>query len=111
FYVALDLGGRERATVDADLVEGADEVVPADALTDGGVDARGDDLRGRHGTAQGAVVEHAVDIAVEGLGGGVVNARHVIPGVIREDGLAVALRTRAGRARDSDTEGPRARVR
>src|SRR5689334_14503420 len=76
-HVRLDLGLRERAVVDAHLVDETREVVaaraPPDVRADGAVDhGRWDRPHER------AVVEHAIDVDAERARRRVVNARDVV---------------------------------
>jgi hypothetical protein len=68
-------------------------------------------LRCAAGTAarDRAVVQHSVHVDVESAAGGIVHAGHVVPGVERPDGAAVALDETAGPG-DADRERAHSRV-
>src|SRR5262249_18450542 len=89
-HVRLDLRGRARDVVYADLVDDPEEVEAAGAPAQVDVDRRVV-LGGGDRPRQHAVIEHAVDGHVERLRRGVVNAGDVVERVKLKDGRAVAL--------------------
>src|SRR5207249_3915563 len=88
-HVSLDLGLAQGAVVEAQLVDGAREVIAAGASADNDVLAGVVVLASRDGPSERAVVEHTVDVDVEGGCGGVVDPGNVVPGRKLARGVAI----------------------
>ena len=86
----MNLTGRERCIVHPYFVDDAIEIISTRSSADIGVHT-GKRLRCGYGATQNPIVEHAININIQTLRSGIIDAGDVIPSVQCEDRLAITL--------------------